>query len=113
MPVFRQAPSCENNTCFLNKADACFNSWMLGNFSRFFLSSADFFQNQLFSKKIYRNTISVSNSLGPDLDQHSISPDWDQTVHLFEYLSSDKRHPENTIPAFNKDGACLNSLHAA
>ena len=37
----------------------------LGIFS-YFLSSADFVQNQLFSKKSFRNTFGVSNSLNPD-----------------------------------------------
>ena len=35
-----------------------------------FLSSTDFFQNQLF-----RNTIRASNSLDPDQDRHSVDPD--------------------------------------
>ena len=39
------------------------------------LSSADFFQNQLFSKNSFSNTIRVSNGLDPDQDLHSVSPD--------------------------------------
>ena len=41
------------------------NSSPLGNFS-FFLSTAYFFQNQLFKKNYFRNTICVSNRLDPD-----------------------------------------------
>ena len=37
----------------------------------FLLSSADIFQNQ-FSKKTFRNTIRVTNSLNPDQDRHFV-----------------------------------------
>ena len=37
------------------------------------LSSADFFQNQFFSKN--SNTIKVSNSLDPDQARHFVGPD--------------------------------------
>ena len=47
---------------------------LLGNFSCF-LSSADFFQNQLFFKNSFRNTIRVSNSLDPDQARHFVGPD--------------------------------------
>ena len=40
-----------------------------------FLSSADFFQNQLFSKIYFRDTIRVSNRLDPDQSRHSVGPD--------------------------------------
>ena len=40
-----------------------------------FLPSADFFQNQLFSKKYFRNTIGVLNSLDPDQAGHFVGPD--------------------------------------
>ena len=39
-----------------------------------FLSSADFFQNQLFQKNSFRNTISVSNGLVPDQARHFVRP---------------------------------------
>ena len=39
------------------------------------LSSADFFQNQFFSKNSFRNTIRVSNSLDPDQARHFVGPD--------------------------------------
>ena len=40
-----------------------------------FLSSADFFLNQLFQKNSFKNTIRVSNSLDPDQVSHYIGPD--------------------------------------
>ena len=43
-----------------------------------FLSPADFFfQNQLFLKNSFRNTIRVSNSLDPDQARHYVGPDLD------------------------------------
>ena len=39
------------------------------------LLSADFFQNQLFLKNSFRNTIRVSNSLEPDQARHFVGPD--------------------------------------
>ena len=39
------------------------------------LSSADFFQNQLFPKTSFRITIRESNSSDPDQDQHCVGPD--------------------------------------
>ena len=41
------------------------------------LSSADFLQNELFSKNSFRNTIRVSNSLDTDQDRRSVGPDLD------------------------------------
>ena len=41
----------------------------------FFLSSADFFQNQLFRKISFRNNIRVSNSLDPDQARYLFGPD--------------------------------------
>ena len=38
-------------------------------------SSADFFQNYLFKKKSFRNTVRVSNSLDSDQDRHFVGPD--------------------------------------
>ena len=46
---------------------------MLGNLFMLF-PSADFFSKLLFFKKISR-TLSVSNSLDPDQDRHSVGPD--------------------------------------
>ena len=40
-----------------------------------FLSSADFFRNQLLPKNSLRNTIRVSNSLDPDQARHFVWPD--------------------------------------
>ena len=40
-----------------------------------FLSSVDFFLNNLFQKKSFRNTIKVSKSLDPDQAQHFVRPD--------------------------------------
>ena len=39
------------------------------------LSSAEFFQNQLFSKNSFRNTFRVSNCLDPDQDPSIVSSD--------------------------------------
>ena len=41
----------------------------------FFLSSADFFQNQHFLKSSLRNTIRVSNNLNQEEAAHFIGPD--------------------------------------
>ena len=41
-----------------------------------FLSSTDFFQNQLSPKK-FKNTTRVSNSLDPDQTQHNVRHDLD------------------------------------
>ena len=40
-----------------------------------FLSSADIFQNQLFRKKYFKNTIRVSNSLDSDQARQNVGPD--------------------------------------
>ena len=49
---------------------------MLGSYVYDFLSSADFFFFffYLFSKKSFRNTIIVSNSLDPDQPGHFVGP---------------------------------------
>ena len=39
------------------------------------LSSADFFQNELFSKNSFKNTIRVSKSLDPEQARYSVGPD--------------------------------------
>ena len=48
---------------------------MLGNFTYFFGHQLTIFHSQLFQKIIFRNTIRVSNSLGPDQVQCSVWPD--------------------------------------
>ena len=70
----------------------------LGIFSCF-LSSAKLFSSRFFvvchvifklsSKKSFRNTIRVSNSLDPDQDQHNVGPDLD--LNCLQRLSSDKK----------------------
>ena len=49
-------------------------SLMAGDFAGFLLA-ADLFQNQLFRKKSFRNTIRVSNSLDPDQVRCFVEPD--------------------------------------
>ena len=44
-------------------------------FHDFFLSSADFYQNLLFQRNSFRNTIRMANSLDPDQAQDSVGPD--------------------------------------
>ena len=53
------------------------------------LPSADFFQSLTFSKNSFRNTIRVSNSLDPDQDRHSVSPDlvWEHSGSVVECLT--------------------------
>ena len=48
---------------------------MLGNFSYFFLLSADIFQNNFFRKNYFTNTFRLSNSLDPDQDRHFVEPE--------------------------------------
>ena len=48
---------------------------MLGNFECFLLSSADFFSDQLFPKKSFMNSFSMSYSLDPDQARHFVGPD--------------------------------------
>ena len=50
------------------------NSLYAGLFFQFLLSSADFFFSILFFTKSCKNTISMSNGLDPDQDQHFVSP---------------------------------------
>ena len=52
----------------------CFTLCLLGNFCAF-LSSADFFQNQLFRKTLSRITIRMLNSLDPDQARQNVGPD--------------------------------------
>ena len=42
----------------------------MGNFTL----HADFFQNQLFTKNSFRNTIRIPNSLDPDQARHFVGP---------------------------------------
>ena len=46
-----------------------------------------FFQNQLFSKNSFRNSIRVSNSLDPDQNRHFVGPDLD--ANCLQTLSAD------------------------
>ena len=50
---------------------------MLGNFSCFYLLSADFFQNYLFQKNLSGTQSRVSNGLDPDQDRKYVGPDLD------------------------------------
>ena len=52
-----------------------FNSLPTGYFFMFFLLSADFFSKSTFSKKTFRNTIRISNSLNPDQARNFVWPD--------------------------------------
>ena len=66
---------------------------MLGNFICV-LSSANFFQNHLFRKKSFKNTIIVSNSLDPDQARHlnQRKEDNDLRIYFLKY---------GTRPGFN------------
>ena len=57
-------------------------------FSILLLSSADFFQNQLF-QKFFQEHIRVSNSLDPDKVQHSVCPD--PSPNCLKRLSADNK----------------------
>ena len=52
---------------------------MLGNFACFYVICGFFFKST-FSKKSFRKTIRVSNSLDPDHARHSVGPDLGPTV---------------------------------
>ena len=56
------------------------NRLNLGIFACFYWSSADFFQNQVFRKKSFRNTIRVLNRLDPDQARHLSGLIWVQAV---------------------------------
>ena len=58
---------------FLDK-EICLTLCMLCNFAFFFLSSAEFFSKSSFWKNSFRNTIRVSNSLGPDQARQFVGP---------------------------------------
>ena len=61
-------------------------SCLLGNFACCF-SAADLFQNQLFQKNSFRNTIRVSNILDPDQARRFVRPDLDP--NCLQKLSAD------------------------
>ena len=52
-----------------------------------FLSSAEFFQNQLFQIKSFGNAIRVSNSLDPDKSRYFVGPDLG--LNCLQKLSAD------------------------
>ena len=62
---------------------------VLGNFACFFLLSVDFFFKLTFSKKSFRNTIRVSNSLDPDQARGFVGPDLDP--YCLQWLSTDDK----------------------
>ena len=59
------------------------------------LSSADFFQNKLFIKKSFRNTVRLSKGLDPDQDQRDLDPNHLQCLAAddksFYYQGKSKR----------------------
>ena len=59
------------------------------------LLSADFFQNFLFFKNSFVNTIRVSNGLDPDQDRHFVSPG---QIHIVR-----KDHQPTTKVATSKE----------
>ena len=61
---------------------------MLGDFSCF-LSSADFFLNELFFKKSFRSTMRVSNSFDLDQDRRPVGPD--RGPKCLQMLSADDK----------------------
>ena len=67
------------------------NTLNAGYFFMLLVLTADFFSKLTFSKKSFRNTIRlrVSNSLGPDQDGHSVSPDLGS--NCLQRLSSDNK----------------------
>ena len=52
--------------------------WVILN--AFYCPLLIFFQNYFFAKSYYRNTIRVSNSLGPDQVRQFVGLNWVQTV---------------------------------
>ena len=65
-PAYRSTYKCTLNT--INYLPPWY-------FFMFFFVLAELFQNQLFLKNYFRNTIRVSNSLDPDKGRHSVRPD--------------------------------------
>ena len=66
------------NSCHPKGTFTSLTLCILDKFSRFFLSSADFFSKSSFSKNSFRNTIRVSNNLNPDQAWHFVGPDLGQ-----------------------------------
>ena len=60
-----------------------------------------FFQNQLFKKNSFRNTIRVSNSLDPDQDGHFVFHAFLSSADFFSKLSFSKNSFRNTIRVSN------------
>ena len=66
-----QNPEFRNNP---ENFHPCLTHFILGHFFMFFCRLLIFFKSS-FSKNSYKNTIRVSNSLGPDQAQHFVGPD--------------------------------------
>ena len=62
---------------------------MLGNFAFFFVVCGFFFFKLTFSKKSFRNTITVSNNLDPDQARCFVGPDLDP--NYLQRLSADDK----------------------
>ena len=62
-------PICSNRHCQIRSCNLPTEF-----FSHAFLLSADFLKKSSFSKKSFRNTFRLSNSLDPDQAQHFVSP---------------------------------------
>ena len=69
---------------------------ILGNFFRLLLLSAEFFQNQFFSKNSFRNIIRVSKNLDPDQVRRFVGPGLG--LNCLQRLSADntRRQSHNT-----------------
>ena len=67
------------------------------------LSSADFFQNQPFRKKFFRNTIKVSTILDPDQVRHSVGPDLGP--NCLQRLSADDTSRQR-VNSYKPDFSC-------
>ena len=70
--MVKLASSCDKYT---STSDISMNSLPPWKIVHAFLLSENFFQNQLFQKNSFRNTIRVSNSLDPDQARHIVGPD--------------------------------------
>ena len=70
-------------------------SWLkclhVGKFLMLLWSSADFFSKLTYSKNYFINIISMSNSLNPEQDQHSVGPDLGPNC-LQRLSAEDKSH---------------------
>ena len=82
----------------------CINSLHAGSFFMLPLASADFFQNKLFQKKSFRNTIRVSNNLDPDQDRHFVGPDLGlNCLQRLSAANKSKGYQQTTKVAANKE----------